>query len=91
MEKVKLLVSKLCVAVHRSSTELRPVSIVWSVAFIGALEQLRDSSCVSEEKSLKKFFGIGFVGKTLTLTEKKDLEIPPSFDHSLAHVRSLCR
>ena len=50
-------------AVHRSSQWITvpPVSIAWSVAFIGALEQLRDPSWwiqghVSEEKSLKKFF-----------------------------------
>ena len=63
MEKVKLLASKLCVAVHRSSTESQLVSIAWSVAFIGALEQLRDSSRVSEEKSLKKFFVIALWAK----------------------------
>ena len=34
---------------------------------------------------------IAFVGKTLTLTEKKELEVLPSLDHSLTHVRSLCR
>ena len=77
-----------------------PVSISWSVAFIGALWQLRDSSPVDsgthvfEEKSLKMFFFCvcvtAFVGKTLTLTEKKELEVQPSLDHSLAHVRSLC-
>ena len=33
---------------------------------------------------------IAVVGKTLTLTEK-ELEVLPSLDHSLAHVRSLCR
>ena len=26
----------------------------------------------------------------MTLTEKKELEVVPSLDHSLAHVRSLC-
>ena len=47
MEKVNLLVSKLFLAVHRSSKwiiTIPPVSITWPVAFIGALEQLRDSS-----------------------------------------------
>ena len=34
---------------------------------------------------------IAFVGKTLTLTEKKELEVLPLLDHSLTHVRSLCR
>ena len=103
MEKVNSLVSKLFLAVHRSSKciTVPPVSIAWSVAFIGALEQLRDSSWwipghVSEEKSPEKFFFvwtcvIAFVGKTLTLTEKKELEVLPSLDHSLTHVRSLCR
>ena len=33
---------------------------------------------------------IAVVGKTLTLTEKKELQVLPSLDHSLAHVRS-CR
>ena len=63
MEKVNLLVSKLFLAVHRSSKWITvpPVSIACSVAFIGALEQLSDSSWwtqghVSEEKSLEKFF-----------------------------------
>ena len=49
---------------------------------------------MSEEKSEKSFFCvIAFVGtlKMLTLTEKKELEVLPSLDHSLAHVRSLCR
>ena len=63
MEKVNSLVSKLFLAVHRSSKCITfpPVSIAWSVAFIGALEQLRDSSWwihghASDEKSLEKFF-----------------------------------
>ena len=69
--------------------------------FIGALEQLRDSSSwiqghASEEKSLEKFFFfflcvIAFVGKTLTVTEKKEPEVLPSLYHSLTHVCSLCR
>ena len=47
---------------------------------------------ISEEKSLKNFFYvIAVVGKPLTLTEKKELGVLPSLDHSLAHVRSLCR
>ena len=102
MENVNSLVSKLFLAVHRSSKciTVPPVSIAWSVAFVGTLEQLslRDSSWwiqghVSEEKSLERFFlcVIAFVGKTLTLTEKKELEILPSLDHSLTHVRSLRR
>ena len=32
---------------------------------------------------------IAVVGKPLILTEKKELEVLPSLDHSLAHVRSL--
>ena len=32
-----------------------------------------------------------FVGKTLTSTEKMELEVLPPPDHSLAHVRSLSR
>ena len=73
------------------------VPIAWCVAFIGARKQLRDSSWwiqgqTSEEKSLKKFFCvIAVVGKTLILTEKKDLEVLPSLDHSLAHVCSPCQ
>ena len=41
----------------------------------------------------KFFFVIAFVGsfKALTLTEKKELDVPPSLDHSLAYVRSLRR
>ena len=40
----------------------------------------------------KKFFCVvAVVGKMLTLTEKKELEVLPSPDHSLPHVRSLCR
>ena len=68
-----------------------------SLLFSGALEKLRDSSWwiqgqISEEKTLNKFFCvIAVVGKTLTLTEKKELEVLPSLDHSLAYVRSLCR
>ena len=34
---------------------------------------------------------IAVAGKTLTLTEKKELEVLPSLDLSLAHVRSPCR
>ena len=34
---------------------------------------------------------IAVAGKTLPSTEKKELEVLPSLDHSLAHVRSLCR
>ena len=63
MEKVNLSVSKLFLAVHRSSKWIMvpPVSIASCVTFIGALEQLRDSSWriqgqISEKKSLKKFF-----------------------------------
>ena len=62
MEKVNLLVSKLLLAVHYSSKWITvpPVSIAWCVAFIGALEQLRDSSMIqgpiSEETSLENFF-----------------------------------
>ena len=93
---------RLFFAVHRSSKWITvpPVSIAWSVVFFGALEQLRDWSwwiqgLASEEKTLQKFV---FVGKLLwakryniTLTEKKELEVLPSLDHSLTHVRSLCR
>ena len=86
MEKVKLLLSKLCVAVHRSSTELRPVSIAWSVAFIGALEQLRDSSCVSEEKSLKKFFCNRFCGQNVDLDREGAGD--PTVARSLSCARS---
>ena len=63
MEKVNLFVSKLFLAVHPSSKWITvpPVSVAWSCTFIGALEQLRDSSRwiqghVSEEKSPKQFF-----------------------------------
>ena len=46
---------------------------------------------LQEDVPKKKFFcAIAVVGKTLTLTEK-ELEVLPSPDHSLAHVRSLCR
>ena len=37
------------------------------------------------------FCVIAVVGKTLILTEKKELEVLPSLDHSLAHVCSPCR
>ena len=67
--------------------------------FIGALEQLRDSSWwIQGHHSLRGeipknafFFLLAFVGKTLTLTEKKELEVLPSLHRSLAHVRLLCR
>ena len=67
-----------------------PVPIAWCVTFIGARNQLRDSSWwiqgqTSEEKSLKKFFLCdSCCGQTLILTEKKELEVLPSLDHSLA-------
>ena len=34
---------------------------------------------------------IAVVGKTLILTEKKELEVLPSLAHSLGHVCSPCR
>ena len=47
--------------------------------------------CVRVSKKDERYMCvIAFVGKTLTLTEKKELEVPPSLDHSLTHVRSLC-
>ena len=97
MEKVKLLVSKLCVAVHRSSTESQPLSIAWSVAFIGAQEQLTDSSRVSEEKSLKKSFCTRFCGQNVDLDREEGAGVPtiarslscaPSFSMSVS-ARSL--
>ena len=52
-------------------------------------------ACLRGEIPRKVFFVctcvIAFVGKTLMLTEKKELEVLPSLDHSLTHVRSLCR
>ena len=70
----------------------RSVSISWSVAFIGALEQLRDSSRVSEEKSLKKFFCNRFCGQNVDLDSEEGAG-DPTIARSLsrARVRSLCR
>ena len=62
----------------------------WST---GAAEGLNDSETNLRGDVPKKrvFCVIAVVGKTLTLTEKKELEVLPSPDHSLAHVRLLCR
>ena len=51
-----------------------------------------DSGTNLRGEAPKNFFCvIAVVGKTLTLTEKKELEVLPSLDHSLAYVRSLCQ
>ena len=51
-------------------------------------------TCLRGEIPQKVFFFCdSFVGsfKALTLTEKKELDVPPSLDHSRAPVRSLRR
>ena len=62
----------------------------WST---GAAEGLNDSETNLRGDVPKKrgFCVLAVVGKTLTFTEKKELEVLPSPDHSLAHVRLLCR
>ena len=54
---------------------------------------MKDSGTNLRGEVPKKVFfcAIAVVGKTLTLTEKKELEVLPSLDHSVAHVRSPCR
>ena len=67
----------------------------WSTGAAEGLIMVDSGACLRGEIPRKVFFVwtcvIAFVGKTLTLTEKKELEVLPSLDHSLTHVRSLCR
>ena len=101
MEKVNLLVSKLFLAVDsialqnesRSRRSRLPgVSLLlehgssWGTHHGGFRDNFRG------EVPKKVFLCvIAVVGKTLILTEKKELEVLPSLDHSLAHVCSPCR
>ena len=66
----------------------------WSTGAAEGLIMVDSGACLRGEIPRKVFFFvcvIAFVGKTLTLTEKKELEVLPSLDHSLTHVRSICR
>ena len=101
MEKVNLFVSKLFLAVHRSSKWITvpPAGLdclvcrfYWSTGAAEGLIMKDSGTNLRGEVSKKVFFCvIAVVGKLLTLTEQKELEVLPSLDHSLAHVRSPCR
>ena len=64
----------------------------WSTGAAEGLIMVDSGACLRGEIPRKFFLCvIAFVGKTLTLTEKKELEVLPSLDDSLTHVRLLCR
>ena len=66
----------------------------WSTGAAEGLIMVDSGTCLRGEIPKKVFVCvIAFVGKMLTLTEKKELEVLPSLDlcDSPAHVRSLCR
>ena len=80
----------MSLAVHRSSTEVpwrsRLKRVVCRLA-----EQREPSWGARHGRKEKKFFASTLWPKTLTSTEKLELEVLLSLDHSLVHVCSLCR
>ena len=96
MEKVNLLVSKLFLAVHRDSLfkinhgpaglDCLVCRFYWSTGAAEGLIMVDSGACLRGEIPRKVFYVcvIAFVGKTLTLTEKKELEVLPSHARSFA-------